>query len=628
MKNKYNLIVSIISLAIVIVVLSGVSYSYFVYNKDIADVSLSSGTINLDFSKTENTTSVISDQPVSDNLGMIWKTYLEFTVNGTVDEEAILYELEVIPVNGNTIDGQYVKFYLTEVINNTETPLMSPMRYSELYDSLANNGKGMYQEILTGNQDGTSKNTTHVYRLRAWLSDDYKNSSGGNFNYSIYTYAYNINAENYRKVTFKFDDEREEALSKYVELGKEYGVLPTPTKQGYTFLGWNGKNLLNLSNYVSNKSWLSITGENIIINNVGDKYAEYASSYFYLENGKKYTISYHIDGQFNGVIYAFFGTQISGTTNSKTFLFNSDGDKNRFTVFQNRSLINGYDTNIYLVTDRVIISNIQLEEGSKATPYEPYYITSDTEVTEWNKPMVLIAKYDKLPEIELSKETYIEEDLTQWTANNITIDNGVVTLNNTSSTLSSDFIPVNGDFWYITFDAYTNNPRTGSNRGAFCAETYFYDSNKNATTSIANITSDGASSSLALNEWNIDKMYNDTVENVKNRKLYGPNVQYVKISFRYNSQWSSVPLSLRNAKIHGQMSNSFYLINVDVNEDYDVIRLRYAKGEKSLGYMKNNGLSVSNNQIRVTENGIYTVYAKYIDGYEALYTIEITNIIE
>ena len=238
MKNKYNLIVSIMSLAIVIVVLSGVSYSYFVYNKDIADVSLSSGTINLDFSKTENTTSVISDQPVSDNLGMIWKTYLEFTVNGTVDEEAILYELEVIPNNGNTIDGQYVKFYLTEVINNTETPLMSPMKYSELYDSLANNGKGMYQEILTGNQDGTSKNTTHVYRLRAWLSDDYKNSSGGNFNYSIYTYAYNINAENYRKVTFKFDDEREEALSKYVELGKEYGVLPIPIRDGHTFKGW------------------------------------------------------------------------------------------------------------------------------------------------------------------------------------------------------------------------------------------------------------------------------------------------------------------------------------------------------------------------------------------------------
>ena len=120
MKNKYNLIVSIISLAIVIVVLSGVSYSYFVYNKDIADVSLSSGTINLDFNKTENTTSVISDQPMSDNLGMIWKTYLEFTVNGTVDEEAILYELEVIPVNGNTIDGQYVKFYLIEVIINLQ----------------------------------------------------------------------------------------------------------------------------------------------------------------------------------------------------------------------------------------------------------------------------------------------------------------------------------------------------------------------------------------------------------------------------------------------------------------------------------------------------------------------------
>lgn len=142
----------------------------------------------------------------------------------------------------------------------------------------------------------------------------------------------------------------------------------------------------------------------------------------------------------------------------------------------------------------------------------------------------------------------------------VTFDNGVATLNSTSSKLESDYIPVNGEFWYITFDAYTENAAAGKAYGLFMSETYFFDSNYSSTTSLSTWGHSGASNRITLNEWNIDKMYDNTIENVKNRGYYGPNVQYVKIEFKYHYLNSSVPLKLRNAKIHGQKKR-FLMMN-------------------------------------------------------------------
>ncbi len=39
------------------------------------------------------------------------------------------------------------------------------------------------------------------------------------------------------------------SATKQVTVGLSYGELPTPVKEGYTFLGWNGKNLINVNDY-------------------------------------------------------------------------------------------------------------------------------------------------------------------------------------------------------------------------------------------------------------------------------------------------------------------------------------------------------------------------------------------
>ena len=61
------------------------------------------------------------------------------------------------------------------------------------------------------------------------------------------------------------------------------------------------------------------------------------------------------------------------------------------------------------------------------------------------------------------------------------------------------------------------------------------------------------------------------------------------------------------------MTNSFYLINVKLDNP-NITTIKYAKGNYTSDYFASNGTIVSNNQIRVTENGTYTVYAEDSSG--------------
>lgn len=368
--RKKNLLMSIIGLFTFIFLAGGVSYAYFVYNKDVAVVDLETGNISINFNNATNKISNVTTQPINDGTGKVLPYYLDFTVNGTTDTEAILYELEIVPNSGNTIDSQYVKVYLTD---QNENELLSPFLYTELLDAEKNNGKALYQDLIEGNIDGTSKTTTKNYRLRVWIDESYDDVQGGAFSFSVYLYAKNIDTTNLEKVTFDTNDGRSNALVKYVTIGEDYGELPTPTREGYTFLGWNGKNLFNaersIDGYIDDNTGLAVVASNsnssdFISINPGGKYIirPLLSSgnwgAFYDEN-KEYM---------SGFIYRD-GNYITAPTNAKYI---------RFTI----NYINS-NTNYGNTT--------QLEEGTEATSYEPYYVTSDVKVTRWNTDMVLKA---------------------------------------------------------------------------------------------------------------------------------------------------------------------------------------------------------------------------------------------
>jgi len=248
-----------------------------------------------------------------------------------------------------------------------------------------------------------------------------------------------------------------------------------------------------------------------------------------------------------------------------------------------------------------------------------------------NTTLYGVCEDTQAPTLNLDKVTYKTNDFSDWTlSSNSSLDsNGVLTIgtDGNSATVSSDFIDVNGEFYYMTFDGYTEAAKPNSSLGGFSWTTRYYNSSFESTPSLENYNYNGHAKSVSLSEWHNNILWTD-IATWESYKRYGPNVKYIKIVFTTGDNYSSSPVKIRNLKVYGQMINSFYLINVASSDNVGVTEKKYAKGTQSASYFASNGTSFTGDQISVTENGVYTVYIKDAAGNETVQTIEITNVVK
>ncbi len=186
--NKRNILI-IISILTFIVIVGGVSYSYFVYNKNIGDVTLTAGDISINLSGVSSNQTLTNVMPISDYLGKSSTNYFDFTVNATVDTERIYYGVYILPDSENTLDTSYLKTYLTD---QNDVMINGVNSFDNLWDSEVENGKVIYKGIIEVNQDGTTKTETKDFRLRLWIDENYNGAIGKTFDFDIYLYAKNV----------------------------------------------------------------------------------------------------------------------------------------------------------------------------------------------------------------------------------------------------------------------------------------------------------------------------------------------------------------------------------------------------------------------------------------------------
>ena len=128
-------------------------------------------------------------------------------------------------------------------------------------------------------------------------------------------------------------------------------------------MGWRGKNLIDenkiTSNYYLNKDGQELTDYN-------NPWSH--SDYIEIESGKTYT----------------FNPNSTAGASAKHCVY--DENKNLITTFDSGPASMEMPSNAKYIrlSFRSTSNNIQLEGGSTATPYEPYYITSDTTVVQQN----------------------------------------------------------------------------------------------------------------------------------------------------------------------------------------------------------------------------------------------------
>ena len=243
MKNKnYLIIIGIIAFVVIIV---GISYSYFVYNKDIGDVTLNAGEISIDLSGVSQDQTLTNVIPKSDSEGIVDTNYIDFTVDGTVDSEKIYYEVYIMPDSNNTINTSYIKTYLTDQEDNV---IKGVTLYDSLSDSEITGGKRLYREVIEINNDYSKKTYSKDFRLRIWLDEDYPETTSKTFDFDIKLYAKNV-AEDY------FIPYGSELMTRAIS--SKTGCTPTWTDPEDNVVYLSGNNTCIDMNYVwySGKLW-------------------------------------------------------------------------------------------------------------------------------------------------------------------------------------------------------------------------------------------------------------------------------------------------------------------------------------------------------------------------------------
>ena len=237
---------------------------------------------------------------------------------------------------------------------------------------------------------------------------NYQNSKVSDENTTFRISLTNIDSSNqdYQRkyiVTFDPDGGTLSETSKEVSYHEQYGALPTPTKEGYTFMGWNGRNYYNVKNVPSNNTTyitpdVSMDNEDwITINTSNNKeFYNYWTYNLNIVKGTTYDILFEIKEEYNitgrtymtstyyeqGQFSERFTDSINGRNIIKSNITARTGEGN----FNNSGLRTFYH-NKNRNTNEILTFRISvLDEDDTITvdnfEYEPYYITPSTTVVQ------------------------------------------------------------------------------------------------------------------------------------------------------------------------------------------------------------------------------------------------------
>lgn len=338
--------------------------------------------------------------------------------------------------NQNNIYG--LKGVNTHMVRNSEWGALAYLTnsiYGNLSDnSSTGNNTGIYN--LSGNKEFIIMDNENQYSLgyslsetNNWSNDNSFPTSenlyltrGGNsiFNYQnskvidpnttfrVAIVNSDSSSQDYKRkyvVTFDPNGGTVSQTSKEVSYHDAYGELPVPTREGYTFKGWNGKNIIDKSK----SSFVEIQNETPF------SHWAYPPAFNteWVVNNIKPNTQYSISFDVEGISVPDYDTKYSG--NLGFFLYSMNSDRTLYpsrVIYDNKyinegeifhsikSFITPSNVNLsesrytfYVYTNRYVkdgagvhstirLYNLQLEEGDIVTEYEPYYITSATQVVQ------------------------------------------------------------------------------------------------------------------------------------------------------------------------------------------------------------------------------------------------------
>ena len=262
-KLKQNKLVLIIFIVAILLIITGVTYSFYKIKLEGQKTHfISSDLISFTYKESENKISITNMTPVSDTDGKK-SNYFEFSVSSNlVKDMSVDYEISVLKTSTtNSFNEEDIKAYLTDENDNS---LVEPVIISELEDnSKITNAKTIYQNNFTYNNSNEIQ--THTYRLRIWLKNDVdlskyttktETENGTNVTLENHTFKFKVNVNTYEltgvdtliALTNNKDDSGLYTITHEADSTLQIGATESATE--YRYRGANPKNYVTFNNEV------------------------------------------------------------------------------------------------------------------------------------------------------------------------------------------------------------------------------------------------------------------------------------------------------------------------------------------------------------------------------------------
>ena len=254
-KLKQNKLVLIIFIMAILLIITGVTYSFYKIKLEGQKTHfISSDLISFTYKESENKISITNMTPVSDTDGKK-SNYFEFSVSSNlVKDMSVDYEISVLKTSTtNSFNEEDIKAYLTDENDNS---LVEPVIISELEDnSKITNAKTIYQNSFTYNN--SNEKQTHTYRLRIWLKDNVDMSkytkvteteNGTNVTLENHIFKFKVNVNTISLLTYSILGKENNNVIETGTTGLFLSTLTNTGKPTYYYKGNVSNNYVKFAN--------------------------------------------------------------------------------------------------------------------------------------------------------------------------------------------------------------------------------------------------------------------------------------------------------------------------------------------------------------------------------------------
>ena len=296
MKKKENIII-IVVLLIVVIAIIGVSYAAFSYSKTGTKVnSITTGSITMTYTETDNTISLSGALPTTDKTGMVRLNdgeYFDFTVSSKiVGDVNINYEIsakDITDSSARKIDGSNIKLYLTKVNEDgTEEALMVPETYNE--ETTSNDYTGRPSNEMSLYTSSMSSSESNNYRLRMYVTEEYNpQGDGGGLTFSVRINVYGKAGDKYVPLTTQEileDNELQEEKTNMFNYASNGSYITSITEEGPQY-GSEPSQVTNGLYSMNDEDGVSYYYRGAVTNN-NVQFGEYTSDYYVYNYSSRY----------------------------------------------------------------------------------------------------------------------------------------------------------------------------------------------------------------------------------------------------------------------------------------------------------------------------------------------------